>query len=80
MQEIAALSAQDRLQARGRPLMRQGQIDDETFAQMGDFTGAQANVLRPQLGDNFLGAPMPQEQSLADKADHIIPKGTTRGD
>ena len=79
MQDVTTLGAHGFLQTRGRLPMSPGQMDDESLAQIGDFTGAQANVARAQLLDNFLGAAVAPEQRLADKDHHIVTEGGARG-
>jgi hypothetical protein len=80
MQDITALSAHGFFQTRCRLPMSPGQMNDKSLAQVGHLTGAQANVARAQLLDNFFGAEVVLEQRLADKDHHIVAEGRACGD
>ena len=54
--------------------MSQGQVNDEFLSQIGDFTGAEANIALAQLGHQLLLAPVAQEQPLAGKHHDIVAK------
>jgi hypothetical protein len=59
--------------------MSQRQVDHKLLPQMLDFTGADGNVVPGQFCHDFSGLPVAQEKGLADKNQHIVTEGATRG-
>ena len=59
--------------------MSQRQVDDKLLSQIAHLTGAEPNLVRLQLLDDFLGSALAQEKRLTDEDQHIVTKGAARG-
>ena len=79
VKNVTTLGVHGFFEAWGRLPMSQGQIDDKLPGQIAHFTEAEPNVARSQFLLDFLGPPVAQEQSLADKDQHIIAERAASG-